>query len=223
MNATSWNRVSGAMGIPFVVAYVLLFALNWNSPVDTSSDAKILDYYGSQSHRVREITTFFILAVSLMFLLWFLGHMHGVLSSAEGDGGRAASIGLASGGMFIALFTVAVCAGIATPAVISSAGDKFTLDPNTFRLVAVMGFLAYLAAFMLGAPFAFAVGVVAWRTGFLPRWLAAASFLGGLGGLLSGLFLPSFVYVAWILVLSGYLAFRPAGAAQAQLAPTAPA
>jgi len=222
MSTAAWKRVSGAMGIPFVVAYVLIFALSGSSPDDTSSDAEIADYYGSHSHRVKEITLFFVVAAGLVFLLWFVGHMHSVLRSAAGDGSPAASIALASGGLFIALFVVFGCGWIAVPAAIASAGDTFTLDPNTFRLFAVLGFLAYMAAFMLGAPFAFAVGLVAWRTGVLPRWLAAASFLGGLGGILSGLFFPSVVYVAWILALSGYLAFRPDGAVQAPSAPIAP-
>jgi hypothetical protein len=223
MSASAWKHVGGAMGIPFVIAYVLLFALTGNSPDDTSSDQKILDYYGSHSHRVKEITMFFVLAVALILLIWFLGHMHGMLSSTESGGGLAASIAGVSGGLFIALFTVSGCTFIAVPAVISSAGDKFTLDPNTFRLLAVVGFLAYMAAFTLGSALAFAVGVVAWRTGVLPRWLAVASFVGGLAGLVSGFFYPSIAYVAWILILSVYLAFRPAGAAQAQPAPPAPA
>ena len=71
------------------------------------------------------------------------------------------------------------------------------------------GFLTYVVAFMLGAPLAFAVGVVAWRTRLLPRWLAAVSFLAGLGALASFTFITTLIYVAWILLLSGYLAFRP--------------
>jgi hypothetical protein len=223
MSASTWTRVGGAMGIPFVVAYVLLFVLTGNSPDDTSSDAKIMDYYGSHSHRVKEITMFFVLAVALILLIWFVGHMQTVLSSAD-SGGNAPIIAAVSGGLFIALFTVTGCAFIATPAVIASAGDKFTLDPNTFRLFAVMGYLAYMGAFMLGSALAFVVGTVAWRTGALPRWLGAVSFLGGLAGLLSGLFYPSIVYVAWILVLSAYLTLRPAGvpqpAARPALSPT---
>lgn len=222
MSASAWTRISGAMGLPFVVAYVLLFALTGNSPDDTSSDEKILDYYGSHSHRVKEITMFFVLAVCLIFFIWFLGHMHGVLRRAEG-GSSAASVAAISGGLFVALFTVTGCAFIAFPAVIASAGDKFTLDPNTFRVLAVVGFLAYMASFMLGSAFAFAVGVVAWRTGVLPRWLAVASFVGGLAGFVSGLFYPSIIYVAWILVLSGYLALRPVAADGAQPSLSAPA
>jgi len=223
VSTTAWKRVSGAMGIPFVIAVIVTIALAGNAPDDQSSDEKILDYYASHSNRVKDITTFFVIVVGLLLLVWFVGHVHAVLRAASDDGGRASSIAGVSGGLFIALLTVSACAFSAVSPVISDAGDKFTLDPNTFRLLNVVGFLAFIAAFMLGSAFAFAIGVVAWRTGILPRWLAAASFLGGLGGLLSGLFIPIVVYVAWILVLSGYLAFRPDGAAQIQPAPPAPA
>lgn len=214
MSASAWTRVGGAMGIPFVIAYILTIALSWNTPDDGSSDEKILDYYASHGNRVKDITTFFVVAVGLLLLAWFVGHLYGVLRSTEGEGSRAADIAAVSGGLFIALLGVSACVFSAVSPVITDAGDKFTLDPNTFRLLSVVGFLAYMAAFMLGAPFAVAVGIVAWRTGILPRWLAVVSFLGGLGGVLGGLLFPTVVYVAWILVLSVYLAFRPVGAEQ---------
>ncbi len=209
MNASVWTRVSGAMGIPFVIAYVVTLALTGNAPDDGSSDEKILDYYASHSNRVKDITTFFVIVVGLLVLIWFVGHVHRVLGAVEGDSGRAASIAAISGGLFVAILGVSACIFTAVSPVVSDAGDEFTLDPNTFRLLNVVGYLAYITAFMLGSAFAFVVGAVAWRTGALPRWLAVVSFLGGLGGLLSGLLIPSFVYVGWILVLSAYLAFRP--------------
>jgi hypothetical protein len=52
MSDSAWSRVSGAMGIPFAIAFVLGLALSGNSPDDTSSDQTIMDYYASHSHRV---------------------------------------------------------------------------------------------------------------------------------------------------------------------------
>jgi hypothetical protein len=210
MSGSAWSRVSGAMGIPFAIAFVLGLALSGNSPDDTSSDQKIMDYYASHSHRVRDITTFFVLVVGLVFLVWFVGYLRELVRSAGGD--RAAGIAAISGGLFAGVLAVSASVSFAFSVVISDAGDKFTLDTNTFRLLSVVGFLTYIGAFMLGSGLAFAVGVVAWRTGVLPRWLAVVSVLGGLGAFLSAaLFVPSIVYVAWVLVLSVYLALRPSG------------
>jgi hypothetical protein len=209
MNASGWARVSAAMGIPFVVGFVLLGVLSGNSPDYKSSDSKILDWYSSHSHRVSDIAGIFVLAISAAFFLWFLGQVRATLISAEGAGGRAASIAMASGTAFIALLAVAGSSFTAIAFVVSEAGSEFTLEPNTFRLLSGFGFLTYVVAFMLGAPLAFGVGVVAWRTRLLPRWLAVASIVAGIGALASFTFLTTLIYVAWILILSGYLAFRP--------------
>jgi hypothetical protein len=211
MIVSGWSRVSAAMGIPFVIAYVAILNLTSDSPDDGSSDAKIMSYYGSHSHRVRDITAFFVVLAGGALFLWFLGHLRGLLSSAEGAGARGAGIAVASGTAFMALFVVTASLFTAPSFIISDAGSKFTLDPNTFRFVSGLGFLAYIGAFVLGAPLAFAVGVIAWRTRIFPRWLAVASFIAGIACLGSFIFVPSWVDVLWILVLSTYLAFRPAG------------
>jgi hypothetical protein len=211
MIVSGWTRVSAAMGIPFAVAYLVILNLTNDSPDDSSSDAKIMNYYGSHSHRVRDITAFFVVLAGGALFLWFLGHLRGLLSSAEGVGARGAGIALASGTAFIALFAITVGVFIAPSFVVSDVGSKFTLDPNTFRFLTGLGFLGYIAAFVLGAPLAFAVGVVAWRTGVLPRWLAVLSFIAGIACLGSFAFVPTWVDVLWILVLSAYLSARPAG------------
>jgi hypothetical protein len=86
MSPSGWARVSGAMGIPFVVGFVLLGALSGDSPDYKSSDSKILDWYASHSHRVRDIAGIFVLAVSAVFFLWFLGQLRATLRAAEGAG-----------------------------------------------------------------------------------------------------------------------------------------
>ena len=56
MSASRWARVSAAMGIPFVVGFVVLGVLSGNSPDYKSSDSKILDWYashGSSGQRYR--------------------------------------------------------------------------------------------------------------------------------------------------------------------------
>jgi hypothetical protein len=199
------------MGIPFVIGFVLLGLLSGNSPDYKSSNSKILDWYASHGHRVADIAGILVLAVSAAFFIWFVGHLRATLSSAEGAGGRAASIAMASGTAFITLLAVAGSSFTAIAFVVSEAGSEFTLEPNTFRLLSGFGFLTYVVALMLGAPLAFGVGALAWRTRILPRWLAAVSLLAGIGGLVSFTFITTLIYIAWILLLSGYLAFRPFG------------
>lgn len=62
-----WARLSGAMGILFVVGFIVLGALSGNSPDYKSSDSDITAWYASHSHRARDIAGIFILAVSATF------------------------------------------------------------------------------------------------------------------------------------------------------------
>lgn len=163
------------MGIPFVIGFVLLGLLSGNSPDYKSSNSKILDWYASHGHRVADIAGILVLAVSAAFFIWFVGHLRATLSSAEGAGGRAASIALASGTAFITLLAVAGSSFTAIAFVVSEAGSEFTLEPNTFRLLSGFGFLTYVVALMFFT------------------------------------FITTLIYIAWILLLSGYLAFRPFG------------
>jgi hypothetical protein len=210
------------MGIVFVIGFVVLGALSGDSPDYKSSDSDITTWYASHSHRVSDIAGIFVLAVSGAAFLWFLGHVRERLRSVEGEGGRAASIALASGTAMVTLLAVAGSLFSAVAFVVSQAPDTFMLDPDTFRLLSGFGYLTYVAAFMLGAPLAFAIGATAWRTRFLPRWLAAASFVAGVGGLASFTFITSLIYVLWILLLSGYLTFRDGSVQAAVAAPSAP-
>jgi hypothetical protein len=203
-----WARLSAAMGIPFVIGFIVLGALSGNSPDYKSSDGDITAWYANHSHRARDIAGIFILAVSAIFFLWFLGGLRETLRSVEGAGGRVASIAAASGTALITLLALAGSLFSAVAFVVSEAGGTFRLDPDTFRLLSGFGYLTYVVAFMLGAPLAFGVAAIAWRTRILPRWLAVASVLAGIAALASFTFITTLVYIAWVLLLSGYLTFR---------------
>jgi hypothetical protein len=209
MTNQGWARLSGAMGIPFVIGFIVLGALSGNSPDYKSSDRDITAWYASHSHRARDIAGIFILAVSAIFFLWFLGGLRETLRSVEGAGGRMASIAAASGTALITLLVLAGSLFSAVAFVVSEAAGTFRLDPDTFRLLSGFGYLTYVVAFMLGAPLAFGVAAIAWRTRILPRWLAAVSVLAGIAALASFTFITTLVYIAWVLLLSGYLTFRP--------------
>jgi hypothetical protein len=209
MTNQSWARLSAAMGIPFVIGFIVLGALSGNSPDYKSSDGDITAWYANHTHRAKDIAGIFILAVSATFFLWFLGGLRETLRSAEGAGGRVANTAAASGTALITLLALAGSVFSAVAFVVSEAGGTFRLDPDTFRLLSGFGYLTYVVAFVLGAPLAFGVGAIAWRTRALPRWLAAASVLAGIAALASFAFITTLVYVAWILLLSGYLTFRP--------------
>jgi hypothetical protein len=58
-----------------------------------------------------------------------------------------------------------------------------------------------------------ATSAVALRTAVLPRWLGWVGIAVGIVQLFSIFFFPSFVFLAWILVVAIVLTVRPARAA----------
>jgi hypothetical protein len=216
-----WTRLWAAAGLLFVAAYILILALSGDNPQDSDSTHAIVSWYANSSNRARELVVFFVAAAGAFAFVWFVAYLRSLIRQADGDGGRASSVVLVSGSAFVALLSV-MGAFFAGPAFVRiDAGHKFVLDPNTFRLVNGMGALAYMAAFIVLAPLCFTVGAFAWRTGLLPKWLAVGGFVAGIAALASPIWFPSFLVVLWILLLSGYLAFRPVGARVKPVAATA--
>jgi hypothetical protein len=204
------DRWAAATGLPLIIGWIVLMVLSGGGPSDTSKDHTILKWYASHSHRVKDIATFFVLAVASIFFVWFIAHLRTLLLRSEGEPGTLTTVATVAGSIFIALFAVAGAAFTATAIVANQAGHKFTLDPNTFRILQGIGELTFIGAFFVGSGLPFAVGVLAWRTRFLPRWLAVMSFVGGIGALASFIFFPAFLFLIWVLLLSLYLMMKPA-------------
>jgi hypothetical protein len=206
-----WSRLWAGTGLLFAAAYILVLAVSGSNPDDASSAHSITSWYASSSNRARELTVFFIALAGAAAFLWFVAHLRSLVLEARADG-RAANLVLASGACFAALFALMGALFSVVAFVKIDAGHKFVLDPNTFWLVNALGDLTFISAYVLVAPLPLTVGAVAWKTGILPRWLAAFSFVAGVGAIASFVWFPTFLVVLWIGVLSGYLAFRPAGA-----------
>ena len=130
MTNQGWARLSGAMGIPFVIGFIVFGALSGNSPDYKSSDGDITAWYASHSHRTMDFAGILILAVSANLFLWFLGGLRETLGSVQGVGGRVANIVAASGTALITLLAVAGSVFSVVAFVVSEAGDTFRLDPT---------------------------------------------------------------------------------------------
>jgi hypothetical protein len=218
-----WTRLWAGAGLLFVAAYIVILAVNGDSPDDTDSNQKIVSWYGSHSHQVGQLVAFFAAVAGAFAFIWFLAHLRSLVRQASDGDGRLAAVVFASGAVFISVFTVMVAIFTAPAFAKLDASDQFTLNPDTFRLVSAMGGLAFVAAYILVAPLAFSVGAVAWKTGMLPRWLAVASFVAGVAALASAVWFPTWLVMIWFLLLSGYLTFRPFGARTRLVSATAAA
>jgi hypothetical protein len=108
----------------------------------------------------------FLLALSVVCFIWFLGSLRVVLSSAEGGAGRLSAIayggGLATAALMLALPGASVLGALYAD----------HLSAEEARTLFLVGDMLLYPATATGAVLAGATGLVALRTGALARWIA---------------------------------------------------
>jgi hypothetical protein len=122
-----------------------------------------------------------LLIFAAFVFLWFLGALHGVLRSAEGEGGGISTMALAGGLVFITLVLAGAAVEIVYPATLTRF-ENFAPDAQ----------LGYLSLALSGWMYRFSLAgmsVVVISTGVMPRWLALAGFVAALVALL-GFLIP---------------------------------
>jgi hypothetical protein len=166
MEDKQMERYGALAGIGFVVLNVVGMFFAPSPPAPSDSEEKIFNWFVDNDSGIRTAT--FLGAISIVFMLWFLGTLWRHMSKAEGGSVRASvtsAAGLVGAG---ALWMVA--AGVqSTIALLDGAGAKgfYTLSSV---LMGAAG--PFLAAHLLGA------NLLALRTKWLPSWIAGIGLLG---------------------------------------------
>lgn len=209
-----WAPLTGVLAVACSLVGVML-ALN--QPQDKDSNAKIVAYFASHSHRVHGVVGFFVFLAGIVFLLAFLGVLRERLLAAEGQPGRLSALAFGAGIASLPLWAVSMLLANAA-SFAASESSTFRLDPNTFRLLADTAYFAWVAAVVVSSVVVWATSAVALRTSVLPRWYGRVGILAGLVQLFGFLFFPFFVWWLWIIVTSILLIKRasPAPARVAQ-------
>lgn len=198
-------RLGGLGGILYVVLFIPAYIVGYpDSPNRASTDQGVFDYFAEGV----ETFLFFngVLSIfAFFFLLWFLGALHGVLRSAEGDedGGWLSSAALIGGVVFATLSYAGVAVELAHPATLS----RFEgFEPNSQLVFMTLALASWLYHFcQVGTSvLVTATSLLALRTGVLPNWLALAGFLVALLALLHVLIplIGALAGLLWIAVVS---------------------
>jgi hypothetical protein len=104
-NSAALVRLGGVCGILFVVLLVPgVFAARPDVPDTSLSAQQALEYFDDK-HGALMIGNGLSFIFAAFFFLWFLGLLHGVLRSAEGEESGLSSVALGGGVTFIALET----------------------------------------------------------------------------------------------------------------------
>ena len=209
MRFTTWERWGSLTGLLAVALWIISFAVGGSTPDTADSDAKITSYYASHSHQVRQAVAFFIFLAGVLLFLAFLAALRGRSVDAEGGTARLTALGFGSGVVAAALFAVAL-AIFQSPAITANDTGKFTLDPNTFRILNDLGYLVWVGAVIVAPLLVWATSAIALRSGLLPKWFAWLAVVAGVLQLFAIFFIPIFIFWGWIVLVALFLAFRRA-------------
>ena len=200
-----WQRISPLSGVAAVAAMVTGFTLTSGTPATTDDDAKIENYFNVAHHHSRLQIGFVVFLVGILFLLFFFSTLRARIVAHEQGAGRLGALvwggGVASAAVWLTSFALLNGPGFAVDDT-----SKFKIDANTYRLMSDTGYELWISAVILGSLVVWATSSAAFRTRFLPRWFAWVGVLVGVILLFAILFIPVFVYWAWLVVAAVLLA-----------------
>ena len=204
---TRWAALGGVLYVPmFVIGVILLFS---NEPASDAPPAKFTSWYGNSGHRDRIMIGWLVAGLGIFFLLWFVGALRRAVTAVDGEGLLAQITGM-GGAIYVAVAWVALAlnAGIRT---MSDDTYRHQVDPLLMHaaddaswVIHATG-VAGLSAMIIAASIAFMRGRV-W-----PTWAGWLSVVAGVLSLAAIVFFPQFLYLLWILIVSGLLFLRPLG------------
>jgi hypothetical protein len=219
-SSSTWERYAWVAGILFVVAVVVETAISIGIPINQNdSAAKIANNLAA--HRTRLLVVEGVCVVYAAMFPIYLWKFYDLLLRKDADGSRAlGSLLMVGGVLFVALHAVSdvgiygVLGGkLASFGAQHDQGVSYTLYLMTYALDSV--------ADVFGSVFAFAAGVLVFRSGVLPRWLAWVSILVaillfiqafGLGGVVASfglvLDLLGFVLLLLFVLVSSVILLR---------------
>jgi hypothetical protein len=209
------ERWAPLTGIASVACSVVGTLMVLNQPQTKDSDATIVAYFASHSHRVTGIAGFFVFLVGVLLLLVFLSSLRERLLEREGGSGRLASLTFGAGIGAATLWVVSMLLANATT--FSASEGHFRVDPNTFRLLGDTAYYGWIAALAVGAVIVWATSMAALRTGVLPRWFAILGVVIGVSMLFGYFFFPFFAWWIWLVLASILLVRRTAPAPRTTL------
>jgi hypothetical protein len=201
--AARWDRLAPLSGIAAVVLWCLsLFIVEGvtNPPSENATPERALAYFNEEE--VGIFVSSFLFALGSLLFLWFVGSLRAALVAAEGGVARVANIAFAAGVGFSLLALL-----FALPPSVGAFSNE-TLSPSAAEALWYLDDVFFVAAQFTAIPLLVATGLVAWRTGALPRWLAVLGFVVAVVLLfpLGGVFALGVGVPLWTLATSVVLA-----------------
>lgn len=204
-------RIAAGAGAAFAVLFVASMVSLARTPGARAGDAAIAAFYASDNDRRPLILAgLYLLPLAAVAFLWFVA----ILRDWESGGVRRlnrvlSNVQLLSGIGFITLSLAAAAAS--TVSAFATEFGAVPIDPSVARQFPLYGSaLLYVFGMRMAAIFVTSTTGLIRSTGIFPRWFVVASYV-----VAAVLFLAAtvnvwlvLVFPAWVLLLSGLIAFR---------------
>jgi hypothetical protein len=211
--AAHFRRITlgtAAAGAAFVVLFVVSVSILAQAPGPRASDEAIVQYYSGADRRWLSIVGLYLLPLAAVAFLWFIAALREWVSGSSRRLNQVLSnVQLLSGIAFIALSLTASAA-----TVVGAFEVEFghgVLDPAAARQFPLFGSaLFYVFAMRMAAIFVTSTTGIVRGSGIFPRWFQVVSYVVAACLFLvpsRGLWL-TFVFPAWVLLLSALIVFR---------------
>ncbi|MGA7052809.1 MAG: hypothetical protein WBZ37_16350 [Mycobacterium sp.] len=196
-------RAAALAGVLFAALFgTTVFLLRHNMPEGVTDSTG----WVNTQHTAIAVATVLMPFAGISFL-WFIGVVRDGLGRFEDR--FFASVLLGSGLLFVAMMFVATAMAAGLVA------SKGVIDPGAHAEVIDFGKFVVLAitktyAVRMAAVFMMSLASIWLKTGLMPRWLVAVSYLVALGLLIAGdvSMWAAMAFPAWVLVVSGLILAR---------------
>jgi len=187
-------RAAGIAGSVFSLLFVVAILLARAHPARGSTAAEIASFYLDQDAGRIALFGLYLIPFAGIAFLWFIAAIRAHLGEREDR--FFATVFLGSGLLFVAMLFAAAAAAGSLLAAVKYQGQPVP-GPDTVVFARAL-------AFALGAVFMLVVSTIGLRTGFLPRWLVVAGYLGGLVFLFTVTYVELLVLIfpAWVTAVS---------------------
>jgi len=193
-------RLAAASGIAFVALFVAA-AFVLDIPGHDDSEEIVNAFYADSGNRARVLIAAYLLAAAGLSFLWFLAHLRGKLSAAEGEPATLSAVTFASGVVFVAMLFAGAAAQSPTYAFSVDLFDE-PQSELTRATIPHQGYSMLIFGLLAVALTVASTSLAIIRTRVYPPWLAWLGFAVAVLLLFGLLFLPMLALIVWVLAVS---------------------
>jgi hypothetical protein len=195
-------RAAGIAGLVFSLLFVVAILLSRPAPARGSTAEEIASFYLERGAGRVVLLGLYLIPFSGIAFLWFIAAIRAHLGEREDR--FFATVFIGSGLLFVGMLFSASAAAGSLLAAVKYQGQPLP-GPDTVVFARALAF-AFLFVFGVraAAVFMLVVSTIGLRTGFLPRWLVLAGYVGGLVFLFTVTYVELLVLIlpAWVTAVS---------------------